>query len=38
MRTPGDTARGGETGLAARTLPRVLIVEDEGGGVFTRFD
>ena len=30
MRNPGDTARGGETGLAARTLPRVLLVEDEG--------
>lgn len=30
MRTSGDTARGGETGLAARTLPRVLVVEDEG--------
>ena len=30
MRTPGDMARGGETGLAARTLPRVVVVEDEG--------
>lgn len=30
MRTSGDMARGGETGLAARTLPRVIVVEDEG--------
>lgn len=30
MRTPGGLARGGETGLAARTLPRVIVVEDEG--------
>ncbi|TAJ65238.1 response regulator [Brevundimonas sp.] len=30
MRAPGDIARGGETGLAARTLPRVIVVEDEG--------
>lgn len=30
MRTSGDMARGGDTGLAARTLPRVVVVEDEG--------
>lgn len=30
MRNAGDTARGMETGLAARTLPRVVVVEDEG--------
>ncbi len=31
MRSSGDIARGGNTGLAARTLPRVIVVEDEGG-------
>lgn len=30
MGTSCDAARGGDTGLAARTLPRVLVVEDEG--------
>jgi len=30
MRASVDIARGGETGLAARTLPRVVVVEDEG--------
>jgi two-component system OmpR family response regulator len=30
MSPPGDRTRSGETALAARTLPRVLVVEDEG--------
>ena len=30
MRNPGDMTRSGETGLVARTLPRVIVVEDEG--------
>jgi len=30
MRNPDDMTRGGETVLAARTLPRVIVVEDEG--------
>jgi two-component system OmpR family response regulator len=30
MRSSGDIARGGDTGLAARTLPLVIVVEDEG--------
>lgn len=30
MRNAGEIVRGGEAALAARTLPRVLVVEDEG--------
>jgi two-component system OmpR family response regulator len=30
MQDSGDMTRGGETGLPVRTLPRVIVVEDEG--------